>query len=535
MALDLRKIEWGTPDAKQELRTGDGEEYKKLFVTFDDLATTILPQHLVVWGGRGCGKSAVAWWLKQQIDSDGMVIPIEFEDAEGWVNSALHHVGVLSTVGNFPTIKFVSDAWYHAIVVELMRRLVSQKYIGILRGRDVAVRYLKKHSAAKEDLIQTLAHSLERVPQLLDGMQGLSQDVIGKSLAVTAKGLLALESFLTANAEFTHAESVAFDSVLHADQLEILVVVDSIDKWLGPVWAPEAREEYMALCQTVRGLTKALMRLQEGPLHSKVSVKALLPRDMREYIKDRSTEHELHYHHEMQWKGQDLAQFVARRIARGQNLDDPPTLANTWGVLFPDQIENIATGVRHDPFEYMLRHSHYRPREILMLCRLLTEHAVRVERAQLKPKEFTRLVHEHSVTQAKLLLDENRYAYPQVYEAVHKLDGLPPAIERDELFSRLRGVTLPRSAHDLGDLAQIFYDMGVLGVVTDPRAAEERGLALPYTAFHGERHCFAFRHFARDLTVAAFDTFIVHPMFFGLLASDAKKDDMTICHNEPME
>ncbi len=390
MAIDIRTIDWGVGDSKQELKFGS-QKFAARFVLLDDLKMVNEKHHLFIWGGRGCGKSALSWKLSQGIKKD-IVLFIDFEedgDESAWVQNTLSRLNHLSKIPNFPTLKFISEAWYHSMLVEIMRQLIKRRLIGRLAGRDTLIRYVKKNNIQNKKLLETLTLMCEKADKVLNK----TPDPMVQGALITAKGLLALESYMTKNTDFKKAKNAVLDFFSKPDSPNIHIIVDSVDKWLLGNWHPKAESEYLTLCSAVRGLTKALLKIHLEPkLEPKTIIKALLPRDMKDHIHDRATRHETIYHHYMRWSAKELLAFIVKRINEKAN----DCYMDIWLEIFPDTIENHDTKVKHSSFDYLLRHSQYKPRELLLCCRRISEYARKGNKSHITKKEFAKIIHEHA-------------------------------------------------------------------------------------------------------------------------------------------
>ena len=74
----------------------------------------------------------------------------------------------------------------------------------------------------------------------------------------------------------------------------LLIVVDSVDKFLMPPQFPDAPKEYRVLRIAVRALRRALLRLyQTKEFADACDINVFLPINMKNAMKDRSYEHQL--------------------------------------------------------------------------------------------------------------------------------------------------------------------------------------------------------------------------------------------------
>jgi energy-coupling factor transporter ATP-binding protein EcfA2 len=525
MSLDIRNIDWGVGEAKAEIKQMKND-YANIFVNID---TDMINEkhHLFIWGRRGSGKTAMAWKLSNvSPEENTKVINIDFEDAATWVDYVLSKANNLKKIEGVPFRKSCSDLWYNSIMAEMMRVMLNGENIGLegddkidgcSRGRGIFQRLVKNI----EDFIKWLEQN---------GFFTINNN---HSRELSAVALPTIDKYLQNSTNFTRDATMVFETMVP----KVRIIVDSVDKLIdAPAFKEMAEENYKTLALVVRSLTEALVRIYvDERFKDLVEIKAFLPMDLEPFLQDRAFDHEYIYHHHIHWNRKELAALVAKRIARTTKMSTPSgdyvgTLAETWDELFPFSISNVETNVKHKSFDYLLRHSQYRPREILRCCRAMTEHARKEKKSSLTDKEYVNLIHKHCQYEAIRIIDEYILAYPTLYEVLEKFNGSSNIIPSEELYPKLRKIpVLPGPIKDHTDLLQFLYDIGFLGIVVGQHEMNALGTYLPYTIYKGKNLYFAFKNFDPDRSVASVKTFVIHPIFYGRFAIKANPN-ITICH-----
>jgi hypothetical protein len=518
--MDLRNIQWKSGNAREEIEN-EAAKFSKDFLPIEDIALLKEPHHLFIWGARGMGKTALAWHHARK-NPWKEVIAMDFEEGESWVNAIIQKVTRFTDFEFFPAMLFMESAWYEAVLSELMRKLLRKDLITC--HKDSIVRFLHSQSS-DHSILQALYRGIEGIEDLLQRHGALVPDPVASKvgaglsgLKLTTKGILFVSQYFRRKVGFQEAVDALCLNLRNMPARSILIIVDSVDKFMMPAQFPEAPKEHRGLCLTVRALCKALLQLhQRKEFYSAFEIKVFLPIDMKNSMKDRSYEHELIHHHNIRWTADELAMFIAKQMSTQYDggIEAQELIRETWDRLFPYHIENTVTRVKHRPLDYLLRHTHYRPRQLIFCCRAMTEAAKKAQKKDLAPEEFREVTHEYCREASGRILNEFKAAYPTIFEIIHKFEDSSNILPREKVYKLLSSLKMPPMLNDPEDLVQLLYDMGFLGVIKDEEHERELGLKLPYTTVSSKTYHFAFTYLHPRFSVVTEKTFVIHPSFYS--------------------
>lgn len=515
MNVDLRKIEWGIEEAKAEIKLLQNN-YKKIFVDISDIKKIKETDHLFLWGRRGCGKTAIAW---KMIDDNKNIIKIDFEDAEEWVDAILVNSEELQKIGGFSIRKSYTDLWYNSILIEMMRILLQNNSEYFI-NKNKLIKYLNTYDN-NQGIFQIFLMKLEDLFDIL----GKFNFVDKFSAKITNKTILELNACLNGPVEFNEAVKVLIQNLQQYPIPKIMIVVDSVDKWmLSTKFQTEAKQDFMLLSLLVRSLIRALLKLNSDKHFTNcVEIKAFFPLDLKPFTEDRAAiEHEIKYNHIMHWCGAELETLIAKRIAINDNF--------VWDKIFPFFIENHITKVKHKPFDYLLRHSQFRPREILTCCRKITDYANRTNKFTLNEKEYRDIVHQHCDDEVDRIINEFMIPFPNLYDVLNKFYESSNILEPNYVYSVLKNVKLPEFLYSIRGLVQYLYDIGFLGIILLEKEKDALGKEFPYTRYKNTTYYFSFKFIDPKRKISNAKKFVIHPLFYGRF-SIKSHDKITICHN----
>ncbi|MEO0468035.1 MAG: hypothetical protein AAF206_00335 [Bacteroidota bacterium] len=194
----------------------------------------------------------------------------------------------------------------------------------------------------------------------------------------------------------------------------------------------------------------------------------------------------------VEWSKEKLKEFISKRIEwefrRVGRRYSIPTNKSAWNILFDDKVENgwCHPVVAEDSFDYFLRHTHYRARDILRLARETLIEAAKQMRMdvdevlkteRISAKIITSTFHKVGQPITKQLIEEGNRRFPGLAKVTDRLSGLPLPFTTDELKKRLKPLDIP-----FNDAIHMLWESGILGVMLEPNSDKaSRRLALGFT------------------------------------------------------
>jgi hypothetical protein len=317
--------------------------------------------------------------------------------------------------------------------------------------------------------------------------------------------------------------SVLIHDVLHRKSLRVLITLDKFDDYYDAfarkyVSEKSLRPQRDFLAAILEGLVLASRELARDPDHAWIAGLIAIPLDkflelhLRERV-DLETEEGVW----LRWTPHELFEYVNRRIAHALELQE---VAGAWNHLFPFDVTNgTVREVKEDSFLYLVRHSHWRPREIQLYLRRIFQ---LMDETRQPPDEvmFRRAVK----TQAEETIREEfkeEYAveYPGLAPTLKKLEtvSLKTVMNYDSICDLLSKVSLFDEPTAVDDTMLRLFHLGVIGVravLQGPRDAQ------PDATITQHRQEVAYRYYYNTFQTDPFSqgvTVAFHPMFFEFL------------------
>ncbi|MEL6812143.1 MAG: hypothetical protein AAFP76_12505 [Bacteroidota bacterium] len=180
----------------------------------------------------------------------------------------------------------------------------------------------------------------------------------------------------------------------------------------------------------------------------------------------------------VEWNRVQLKELITKRIKWefnriGRRYDDR---SDVWYDLFESKVVNGLCDpiVYEDSFDYFLRHTHFRPRDLLRLARLSVITAAKNKRMKiddvLKTKieaaDIKKAFNEFGPEITKQLIEEGNRRFPGLFKLTENLRGLPLPFSTKDLEKRIRN-----SGLTFNEAIIMLWDSGIIGVVAFPNSA----------------------------------------------------------------
>ncbi len=181
----------------------------------------------------------------------------------------------------------------------------------------------------------------------------------------------------------------------------------------------------------------------------------------------------------VEWNKVQLKGFIEKRIEFEFNrvqkyrhiIRDTP---NLWYELFEEKIINGFCGYEEDSFDYFVRHTHFRPRDLLRLVRHCVVLHAKLEslsideaiKKQIPANTVKQAFHTINPEVTKQLIVEGERRYPGIKTICTNFTGLPLPFTIEQLRKRIKEV----SEIPFSDAAKYLWDTGIIGVVAMPNS-----------------------------------------------------------------
>jgi hypothetical protein len=268
----------------------------------------------------------------------------------------------------------------------------------------------------------------------------------------------------------------------------------------------------------------------------------------------------LSYIGDFNWRKSALRKFINKRIEYefrrvGRKLPKKGG-PDAWRLLFPESLRNGNSRIvgKEDTFEYVLRHSQYRTRDIILLCRrcvvLASNETERTVddilrgRVDIDEDFIIRAVRQISSSLAIDREIEASRRMPDVHLYIDALKGMPIPFSLDDLKRRVKRFHGHSVSDDVGTILQKLWDGGFVGLRLSTTSIAARNQLRAQFGKHAqspsdrnglEANFYLFEHITRESPYDILNThdgqngradnfdieveIVTHPMMFERLAN----------------
>jgi hypothetical protein len=207
------------------------------------------------------------------------------------------------------------------------------------------------------------------------------------------------------------------------------------------------------------------------------------------------------YTKQVKWSKAKLKEFINRRLEYEiglvkKNVSFRPN-KDAWSIIFPDKIEYRLSDppIMEDTFDYFLRHTHHRPRDLQTLVRkCIRAHATfndSTVQQVLKEEVIKERVIKDTFRQecselARYLIEEGKRWHPK-FDIIANvcLKGMNNTFTTDELNKRIKDQLSNRLSEeedlDFNTVANLLWDVGTIGLSIIPNNKVSRQLESIFT------------------------------------------------------
>ncbi len=188
-------------------------------------------------------------------------------------------------------------------------------------------------------------------------------------------------------------------SILQEKNEKILITLDGFDRL-----KPSEQCNNQSLGLIFEGLVEAVYSLSISKDFSNVlQIKCFIPYDRYIALDIRDADKIDSKYRNIHWCYNSLQEFLSKRMNLYSRLSHLKQFNDMWNELMPVEIENKYYGIKENSYDYILRHTMYRPRHIQIH---LEELARRYESMNIDPTMIPKSIRESSKKIAGFIIKE---------------------------------------------------------------------------------------------------------------------------------
>lgn len=434
------------------------------FVESREFSRLLQDECSIVIGAKGSGKTAVMRALADVYPSryahvkDVKLDGLKFDPLFG----ALQELDRASGQG---LVAIARAAWQNIIAINVLEGMLETKLADAGLRREIR-RYLVKSDQLGTSSTDKFSTYVERLWQKVVIWSG--EKKVGQApplMGLTPRQQSAISSF-PADSRLEDLLRRVFEAVDSTGK-KFLLCFDGLDSVVEHTI--ESRDYLFA------GLIDAVYKSATHPLLSRsLSLKMLIPKELahgaRRRLRDLDKEEQ--YFEAIHWNDQNLADFLRKRMDRYVKVKGRP-FDEVWREYFPEKVRNDAHGIDEETFHYLLRHTLFRPRQLLLQVQSILnkwDSRPNVVAFRIDPTFIPRVVSETNYRLSEYVVNELVLDFPNLESFLKSFRGIPCVTQWSVVCERLKsylGVPKEKVNESFTEL----YNYGIFGVMASSNEA----------------------------------------------------------------
>lgn len=448
----LSSVEWGPIDANRP-----DDQFSEKWIEPEDIKNCLDPQNWIVSGEKGSGKSAIRRAI-MEVHCDQYFVAGLVSFNQLTFKAIADNLADIAATTKMARTTTLSNYWQYCVIVELVRACAERQPS---KYADLVDRIPAHRKTPRKEFNKGLLKLLEEAWRRIESITAPDQDSgvnLPESGGLSAEALHELSIFpLTRD---YHDMKDEFFRRLRDYDHPVILILDDLDRIRNDITKSDAIQLIFD------SLADALLALRaDSRCPKNLAVKALIPHDRYMAISLRDTDKMSDISIAIRWHRRALQQFVRKRIEATTNIKGP-NFSHVWHQIMPRMVTNPHHGLEEHTFDYLLRHTMMRPRQLQIH---LDDLSKRHPGTNIDPSMIPKSVAASSEKLAKFFIEEFSLDRPDLERFILTFSDQDNVMDyktfRDFVINGMRRFEIACGATKSEDVIDDLYSMGLFGVV----------------------------------------------------------------------
>ncbi len=461
--MSFEQINWGSVDAEQEPEV----EFNASFIEPPSLPLLLGDDYWIITGEKGSGKTALRRKLEQDIKQrrpDGRSFASinfktgDFETFEQTLASLASHTEI-------PALRLLGNYWEYLIVVESIRYYYLRDSVfaeSIDRHADDLMRRflgLPANDEAQQSTVigRYMRMLMERAWTIFEDnddrrYSGAADE--GQKCDQKTKVLL----FPSKSKTYLTARNV-FSDYLKDNDFKLVIALDGFDRFYPEDCQPiHIQSIFYSLLECLREISLL------NDFRSRLIVKAFIPHDRCVKLRIRDVDKIRAMQMRIRWDPDSLRYLIGKRI--NLSLKTTWDFDHAWKSIVPSMVKNRRYEIEENSFDYVLRHTMWRPRQIQTHLRSIRQ---RCDGKIVDGPLIERAVRASCEDLVQDFIAEYQVEHPYMRSFLARFTGRPNIMPYPEfagiVTDCLKGLSTEREIWTFDSKLRVLYRIGFFGVI----------------------------------------------------------------------
>lgn len=505
----LSLVEFGPVDAYSF-----DKNFLEKYVEQNNFKILIDNTYSIITGEKGAGKSALIKGLTLKHKNEFThIVNLSFNDLS--FSPIIDSLTAISRTSEISSLYLIINYWKYSLIIEGMKAVIGSKMTHFSPTETVIYNYLVENKHIKENLFSRLLNLCLRIWQLIERLtrKPLSDDFPG---ILPPDILTEIKDFPLHKRQYMEAEKM-FGRYIKKRNLRVLISLDGLD-----ILRVNTREDFNRVLLIFEGLIAATYGISTSPAFCEnIILKSLIPYDLYLGLNLRDMDKYEEKYRKMYWDYKSLQEFLRKRIVRCIDFRRSVGFEKAWSEILPTKVTNTRVEIEEDSFEYFLRHTLYRPRQLQVHLKMLAEV---YEGRIIDEGMVSEVIRESTKKLVRFLTLEHKMTHPKFDEFIHHFRNKPNILTYGALYKLVTGILDTMGIRNMPAEEKIsaLYRIGFIGhkrnidiqtrqsgVLYRYRPPVKGGVQPYICDFHHNAPNMNFTRGLRDE-----DEIVIHPLFY---------------------
>ena len=443
------------------LDAADDGDLQQHFISPDELDAILTPQCHVIYGGKGIGKTALRRALTELHRADFFTAgtvdlnKLNFQRVYQELEKLEHATGE-------DTVALARATWRNVIAMYFLE-LAAQEGAPDDFVTNVEKLLSDEYFSARNAPTRIL-NQVERFFERL-GTIALEDEPASAPRSIT-------ETIRSTVADYPRGEEfrrtlLRACAIVAESGKKAVICVDGFDSVVDHL--PESRKAIFA------GLIDSVYQFaNDAEMSRALCVKAFLPKELTHEARAINWDADkfLYNTRYLYWDEESLKEFIQKRLTphlRSKKGD----FDGVWQEFMPKEVRNLVHGIDESSFAYILRHTQFRPRQLLFHVQTILDNwdkkstAFRVDASFLPSTVAT-----SNKKLAELAVAQLEYARPGITTFIRSFGGSTNTIRFADCYSKISRMFECKTPLECRRVFDELFDFGVLGIAKSSGATD---------------------------------------------------------------
>ena len=457
--IPISEIEWGPIDASEK-----DDDFADKFIEPTEIKNLAREDLCIIPGEKGSGKTAFCKGLEVNHNNDYTgFVKIKLDRIE--FSAIVKSLAELASLTETDSFTYVCNYWHYVLVIKSIDNYFSRNSKNLSIAETRIKNYLIKNGLAERGVTSIML-------TLIDKCWGIAADFTSPNKRLEGRFEVMpsnlepqivekIKDYPIFDPEFV-AVSAEFAELISKKKEKILITLDGLDRL-----NTKSEDKNKKTLQIIfDGLAQSVYDVSISDKYkSKLVVKCLFPYDRYLSLPLRDLDKIADKTMELRWHYDSLKSFLRKRIQRHPKVTSAKEFNTVWTNVMPESITNKTYGVNENTYDYILRHTMYRPRHLQIHLKELSK---RYPDQNIDPSMIAKSISESSKQLARNYVKEYEIDHPNMGAFLKKLKGINNILHYSD-FRKIVGDLIKLYSPDIDIDIKIdtLYKMSFFGVMDE--------------------------------------------------------------------